>query len=87
MGCEHDEAEKDVALVDGVCPLCLNSNIQSAIDFIFQYGGIDGSHHKQWTLDQVLRILTDNNYENLVKEYMSGEDGKFTYDWDEGIAP
>jgi len=88
MKCQHDLAEKEVSIVmDNVCPLCLNSDIQSAIDLIFQYGGIDGSHHKQWALDQVLRILTKNNYENLVKEYCNGEDGEFTYEWDEGIAP
>lgn len=28
-----------------------------AIYFIERYGQIDGSHHKQWVLDQVARIL------------------------------
>lgn len=26
--------------------------------FIKHYGGIDGAHHKDWVLDQVVRILT-----------------------------
>lgn len=28
-----------------------------ALIFIGMYGGIDGSHHKDWVLDQVVRIL------------------------------
>jgi hypothetical protein len=28
-----------------------------AMEFISRYGYIDGSHHKQWVLDQVARIL------------------------------
>ena len=27
--------------------------------FITMYGGIDGSHHKDWVLDRVARILND----------------------------
>lgn len=32
--------------------------IDKALDFVDRYGGIDGSHHKQWVLDQVVRALT-----------------------------
>ena len=28
-----------------------------ALYYIERYGGIDGSHHKQWLIDQVARIL------------------------------
>lgn len=28
-----------------------------ALEYIHRYGGIDGSHHKAWVLDQVTRIL------------------------------
>lgn len=28
-----------------------------ALEYISRYGGIDGAHHKQWVLDQVVRIL------------------------------
>ena len=28
-----------------------------ALEYITRYGGIDGSHHKQWVLDQTIRIL------------------------------
>lgn len=32
--------------------------IAAVLAEIDQYGGIDGSHHKQYCLDQVVRILT-----------------------------
>ena len=38
-----------------------------ALDFISWYCGIDGSHHKDWVLDQVARIL--HGVEVEVYEY------------------
>lgn len=61
--------------------------IDEALGLIRQYGGIDGEHHKQWVLDQVVRALTGDNYAAWVVEQRAGEDGPDTYDWDEGIAP
>jgi len=57
-----------------------------ALDFIGQWGGIDGAHHKQWVLDQLARILAPD-YERWVKDQNDGEDGPNTYSWDEGIPP
>jgi len=37
--------------------------IQEALDLILEYGGIDGGHHKQWVLDQVVRTLTGSEKE------------------------
>jgi hypothetical protein len=59
---------------------------QEALDFIMQWGGIDGDHHKQWVLDQLVRILADD-YDAWVAEAKAGEDGPDTYGWDEGLAP
>ena len=61
--------------------------IDKAIDMILDWGGIDGGHHKQWTLDQTLRVLAGDRYDDLIKDWESGEDGPETYKWDEGIAP
>lgn len=36
----------------------LDQEVTEALDIINRYGGIDGAHHKQWCLDQVVRILT-----------------------------
>lgn len=65
--------------------------IDMALGIAFRYGGIDGSHHKTWVIDQMVRILTEDygpgSYEEWVKRYQDGEDGPNTYEWDEGIAP
>lgn len=58
-----------------------------ALEIILRYGGIDGNHHKAWVLDQVVRVLTGENYAQWVTDAKDGEDGPNTYDWDEGIAP
>jgi hypothetical protein len=59
---------------------------QKALDLIGEWGGIDGGHHKQWLLDQLVRVLAED-YRAWVVEYQDGEDGEDTYEWDEGIAP
>lgn len=61
--------------------------VTKALDIIMQCGGIDGEHHKQWVLDQVVRALTEDAYEDWVADHNDGEDGPDTYDWDVGIAP
>ena len=76
LGRNHNEGRVKVA-----------DNREQVLDLIIQYGGIDGAHHKQWLLDQIVRTLTGDAYENWVKEYQDGEDGPETYLWDEGIAP
>lgn len=62
----------------------LDRRIDRAVDQILSYGMFDGSHHKQWLLDQILRILLDDDYHNRIKEYNSYEDYE---DWDEGSPP
>ena len=61
--------------------------IARALDIVHHYGGVDGGHHKQWVLDQVVRALTDTEYAAWIASYRVGEDGPETYSWDEGIAP
>lgn len=61
--------------------------IQKALDIALSYSQIDGSHHKAWTIDQMVRALLENRYEAWVKAACDGEDGPETYGWDEGIAP
>lgn len=81
-----DEKLTDIAL-SHVDKLALR--IDEALELIHSYGGIDGAHHKQWVLDQVVRKLCDSeeSYEAWVSEYQDGEDGPDTYEWDVGIAP
>ena len=61
--------------------------IKKAVDLAVRYGGIDGSHHKAWTIDQMVRALTGDSYDKVVREAKVGENGSNTYDWDVGIAP
>ena len=61
--------------------------INAAIELAVAYGGIDGAHHKDWVINQMVRILAGNKYEQVVKEAKAGEDGPDTYSWEVGIAP
>lgn len=61
--------------------------IQAAIDLAVKYGGIDGAHHKDWVIDQMVRALAGEKYEEIVREACDGEDGANTYSWEVGIAP
>lgn len=61
--------------------------IEDAIGLIVQYGGVDGAHHKAWVIDQVLRILAGDEYDELIRTICAGDDGPDTYEWDKGIVP
>jgi hypothetical protein len=61
--------------------------IEKALELIFEYGQIDGAHHKAWVIDQVVRILCGKEYEKEIADYKNGEDGADTYEWNIGIAP
>lgn len=54
--------------------------IASALDIIEDNGLVEGAHHKQWVVDQVLRALTGDAYDSFVATCIKGE-------WDEGVAP
>jgi hypothetical protein len=73
-----------------------------ALQYIQQYGGIDGNHHKAWVLDQVARILhgtpvivTGARKETLFRtgdpssSYLEWAEMMRSggYNYDEGIAP
>jgi len=36
----------------------MQSKINKALDFAYCYGQIDGDHHKEWVIDQMVRALT-----------------------------
>ena len=66
-----------------------DERLNGALEIIHRYGGIDGEHHKQWVLDQIVRIgtLNEEGYMEWVNDYCAGEDGPSTYTWDAGITP
>ena len=63
-------------------------SVSEALGFA-EYGQFDGSHHKTWVIDQMVRALhdTEDDYNQWVADYCDGEDGPETYEWDTGIAP
>jgi hypothetical protein len=79
------EGENPLLLSPGLAS-ALARRIDDALEIVGYYGGIDGGHHKQWVLDQVVRRLSQD-YDEWVREQRDGEDGPETYDWDEGTPP
>lgn len=68
-----------------------DERIKKALAIAWDYGQIDGAHHKMWTIDQMVRVLcgSKEEYEKWVNAYtepLSDEDGDY-YEWDTGIAP
>ena len=64
--------------------------ITAALEVATRYGQIDGAHHKQWVINEMMRQLVGNHapaYEKLVAVAKAGEDGPDTYGWEEGIPP
>lgn len=64
-----------------------HEKIQNALDLAVRYGGISGEHHKDWVIDQMVRVLAGDGYDELVRKACDGGDGPDTYSWDCGIAP
>ena len=68
----------------------LAGRISRALAYAARFGQIDGDHHKAWVIDQMVRQLTGDEYEEWVKEYEGPDpdiDPEETYEWDTGIAP
>lgn len=63
--------------------------IEAALKLAFNYGGIDGAHHKMWVIDQIVRTLTGESYENWKTTWSGDPDDEDNYygEWDTGIAP
>lgn len=72
-----------------MCPQLIGTSDRAlaALGLINRFGGIDGGHHKQWVLDQVVRVLDGPNYASWVAKHNAGEDGPHTYEWNVGIPP
>lgn len=72
-----------------------------ALEFASEYAYIDGAHHKQWVIDQMVRALTGCpmvaksavDYKGAPYSYeVQGESPEYrefigSESWDEGIAP
>ena len=67
----------------------MEEKIQKALDIAFQYGQIDGDHHKAWVIDQMVRVLLGDigSYAKWIKDYEYDEETGDEYEWEAGIAP
>ena len=63
------------------------SRIGKALAIAQDFAGVDGAHHKDWIIDQMVRALTGKKYKAWVRQCRNGKDGPNTYEWDIGIAP
>ncbi|MEP8849289.1 hypothetical protein EXW94_26275 [Enterobacter sp. JMULE2] len=61
--------------------------IDRAISLACQWGGTDELHHLQWVVDQMVRELAGDRYDQIVADAIAGENGPNTYKWNTGIAP
>ena len=66
----------------------MEERIKRALNFAWSYGQIDGSHHKMWVIDQMVRALcgSKEEYKNWVEMYETPNNEDY-YEWDMGIAP
>lgn len=56
---------------------------QRAAAIALEYVDVEGAHHKQWVIDQMLRLIAGEAYTTIVQQY-EAETGQT---WDTGIAP
>lgn len=64
----------------------MDERIKKALRYAWSYGQIDGDHHKMWVIDQMVRALLGEKYEQWVKTYET-PDGEDYWEWNVGIAP
>lgn len=55
-----------------------SERIEKALSIAVAYGGIDGAHHKDWVIDQMVRALTGCEMETLTKTSCGGNE-PYTY--------
>lgn len=87
------EEDLKIGWISPKCPLINEEDFIEKLEYkkkeekikeiLTSYSQIDGSHHKAWCLDQIARIIYDNQYNNFIDDYC--ENGE--YKWDCGIAP
>jgi hypothetical protein len=64
--------------------LAAEQRVAHAVTLLILYGTVPGAHHKAWLIDQVLRVLLEDEdaYQQCIQEAASGGDP-----WEKGIAP
>lgn len=57
------------------------------LELIFRYGQSDEPKHKAWIIDQTVRVLTGERYEEFVDVYSFEEDFGHSFHWNTGSDP
>ena len=67
----------------------MEERIKKALKIAWRYGQIDGSVHKAWVIDQMVRALCGDEeaYKEWVKTYQTPMGINEYYEWSTGIAP
>ena len=67
----------------------MEERIERALSIAWEYAQIDGSHHKMWVIDQMVRALCEDEqkYKEWVEAYEAPLCNEDYYIWDMGIAP
>lgn len=50
-------------------------------------GSVDGTHHKQWAIDQAVGALYEGEYDEKVAEWCAEDGDPNAYEWDTGVEP
>ena len=67
--------------------MCYKKLNTQAIKIATECGGYDGADHKAWVIDQMVRILAGDKYDDIIKDICNGEEGSDTYHWPIGTPP
>lgn len=73
-----DESRAVARLITGYA-----ERIDKACTIAYHNSQMDGAHHKMWCIDQMIRVLQGDKYDDWVND--ATNDG--TEEWDTGIAP
>lgn len=67
----------------------MKERIDKALSIAWKYGQIDGTQHKMWVIDQIVKALcgSKSEYKMWVETYETLLTNGENYKWDTGIAP
>jgi len=63
------------------------ANSARVLELLFLQGQLPGSSEQQWLVDQILRRLTGDGYEDFVEAWSVDEDFGLNFTWSQGTPP
>lgn len=63
------------------------ANSARVLELLFLQGQLPGSSEQQWLVDQILRRLTGDGYEDFVEAWSVDEDFGLSFTWSQGKEP